>query len=118
MRPDRLPQPVKLGLYGLAVALLLYLTLAPSEALPDPGIGDKSQHGLAWAVLAGLGLALWPRRIAAVAVFALSLGVAIELLQGGLGLGREGDWTDLIADVAGIAAALVLFAGLRARMGS
>ena len=119
MRPDRLPLALRFGLYGLAVGVLLFLCLAPSDELP-PGaerIWDKAQHATAWLVLAGLGLAFWPERPRAIAAFALVLGAVVEVLQATMGLGRNGDWHDLVADVVGVGAALA-FAWLLRRLWS
>ncbi|WP_334160779.1 VanZ family protein [Phenylobacterium sp.] len=117
MRPSALPRPVRLGLYGGAVAVLLWLCLAPSETLPQPeGLSDKWEHTIAWFVLTASGLVLAPRRWRAIAGFALALGAAVEVLQATLGFGRHGDWRDLIADSLGVAAALGLFLPLRRRL--
>jgi VanZ family protein len=108
MLPHRLPRPVRLGLYALAVATLLWLCLAPSNELPQPGVGDKWQHGIAWLVLTATGVALSSWRPRAIAAFAFALGVAVEILQATMGMGRDGDWRDLLADTAGIAVGLAL----------
>jgi VanZ family protein len=113
MHPDRLPRPLRLALYAGAVAILLYLCLAPTTALPEAGLGDKWEHAVAWWVLAGLGLILAPRRPRAIGVFCLALGGAIELAQATMGFGRHGDWRDLAADALGVAAAYALAGGLR-----
>jgi VanZ family protein len=108
MLVTRLPRPVRLGLYALAVAILLWLCLAPSDELPQPGVGDKWQHGVAWLVLMLTGLTLSSWRPRAIAAFAFGLGVAVEILQATMGFGRDGDWRDLVADTAGIAVGLAL----------
>jgi hypothetical protein len=108
MLPHRLPRPVRLGLFALASAILLYLCLAPSGALPEPGIGDKWEHGLAWMVLVLTGLALGPRRPRAIVAYALALAVAVEVLQGLMGFGRDADWRDVLADALGVGAALAI----------
>jgi VanZ family protein len=110
---DRLPLSLKLGLYGLAVAILLYLTLAPSKALPTVNLWDKAEHAIAWAVLAGVGLILFPRHAVAIAVFALAFGVLVEVLQGALPFGRDMDWKDWVADAVGVAAAMLVFGLVR-----
>ncbi len=119
MRPDRLPSALRFGLYGLAVGVLLFLCLAPSDELPRGAerIWDKAQHATAWLVLVELGLAFWPGRPRAIAGFGLVLGAVVEVLQATMGLGRDGDWHDLIADVVGVAAALAVARLLR-RLGS
>jgi VanZ family protein len=110
---DRLPLALKLGLYGLASAILLYLTLAPSKAVPDVHLWDKAEHAIAWAVLAGVGLVLFPRAVLPIALFALGFGVLVEILQGALPFGRDADWKDWIADLVGVAAAVIVYLGWR-----
>lgn len=113
LRPDRLPAALRFALYGGAVAVLLYLTLAPGEALPATTLWDKAQHGLAWFVLTAIGLALWPGRPGRIGAFTLALGGLIEVLQSILPFGREGDLRDLLGDSVGIAAALLVWLALR-----
>jgi VanZ family protein len=110
---DRLPFAPRLGLYGLAVAILLYLCLAPSRSLPNSHLWDKAEHAIAWAVLAGVGVALFPQRPVSVVVFALGFGVLVEVLQAILPFGRDGDWKDWIADCVGVAAAMLAYAAIR-----
>ncbi|MGA0605870.1 VanZ family protein [Phenylobacterium sp. VNQ135] len=99
--------------YALACAAVLYVCLAPTEALPTVSVWDKAEHALTWAALTGLGLLFWPRRPLRVAAFAFAFGAAIEALQGTMGLGRSADTVDLLADGLGVAAALGVFALLR-----
>lgn len=114
MRPDRLPRPARLGVYALAVALVLYITLAPIEALPQPsGWDDKVEHTLTWAALTLLGLILSPRRAWQVPAFTLALGVVIEVLQTTMPFNRSGDWRDFVADSLGVAVAMGLWLGAR-----
>lgn len=117
LRPDRLPAGLRLAAYGAAVAVLLYLTQAPSADLPHETLWDKAEHALAWLVLAGIGLAFWPRRPARVAGFAAFIGVLVEVLQATLPFGRDGDARDLLADSVGILAALAIWAALRGLAG-
>ena len=107
--PWRWPQRLRRGAYAAAVAMLLYLCLAPSQDLPKVSLWDKAEHGLAWCVLAGLGLIFWPERPARVATFAVAFGGLVEVLQGVLPVGRDADWRDWVADGVGVAAALVLW---------
>lgn len=117
LAPWRLPRPARLGLYGGAVAVLLWLCLAPSETLPQPeGLSDKWEHGIAWFVLTATGLLLAPRRWRAIVAFALALGAGVEILQATLGFGRHGDWRDLVADSLGVGVALALWLPIRDRL--
>jgi VanZ family protein len=110
---DRLPLPARLGLYGAATAVLLYLTLAPSQALPKVQVWDKAEHAIAWAVLTGVGLVLFRRWTWRIAGFALAVGALVEVLQGLMPLGRDADWKDWAADLVGVAAAVAAAALVR-----
>lgn len=107
MLPSRLPRPLRLALYAVATAILLYLCLAPSRDLPSVNLWDKEEHATAWLVLTATGLALSPHRPRAIALFAFGLGVFVELAQALMGLGRDADWHDLAADCVGIVAAFL-----------
>jgi VanZ family protein len=109
MLPARLPRPLRLTLYALASAVLLYLCLAPREELPQEGLGDKPEHAIAWFVLTLSGYVLAPRRARAIPAYALALGVIVEVLQATMGLGRNGDLRDLVADTTGTLAAVAVF---------
>ena len=109
--PQRLPRPLRLALYAGASGVLLYLTLAPSKEVPGVGlVWDKAEHAASWAVLTGLGLILSTHRRWAIGVYAFFLGAAIEVAQANMGLGRDGDWRDLVSDCIGIAAAYLIWA--------
>jgi VanZ family protein len=113
----RLPTAVRAGVFALASGLILYASLSPSDALPSVNVWDKAQHALTWGGLTLLGLAFWPGRRWAVAVYALALGLVVEVGQATMGLGRMGDLADLVADAVGIGAALGAWALLRRRRG-
>ena len=109
MLPSRFPRRVRLGLYALAVAILLVLCLTPSQDLPDPGTGDRFEHMAAWFVLTLTGFVLAPRRRLAIPAFALAFGVVIEILQAVTPFGRHADPRDLVADVVGVVLASALW---------
>jgi len=113
LRPDRLPAAVRLIAYGFAVAVLLYLTLAPGEDLPPTHVWDKAQHAISWFVLTAIGLAFWPTRPARIGAFVLLLGVLVEVLQAVLPFGRDGDVRDLLGDAVGVLPALLIWLALR-----
>jgi VanZ family protein len=108
--PYRLPRPLRLALYALATAILLYLCLAPSKDLPKVNLWDKEEHAVAWLVLTLTGLALSPWRPRAIAAFAFGVGAFVEIAQWAMGFGRDADWHDLAADCVGIVVAFILYA--------
>ena len=107
MLASHLPRPLRLALYGLATAILLYLCLAPSKNLPKINLWDKEEHAIAWLVLTLTGLILSPHRPRAIALFAFGLGVFVELAQWAMGFGRDADWHDVAADSLGITGAFL-----------
>lgn len=113
LAPWRLPLLVRAAGYGTAVAILLFLCLAPEHELPKVSVWDKAEHAYAWFVLAATGLALWPWRPGRIAGFAIALGGLVEVLQGVMDLGRDSDWRDWVADSIGVAAALLVWALVR-----
>ena len=113
-----LPRPVRLAIYALAVTIVLYMCLAPSKDVPGEGlVWDKAAHALTWAILAGSGYVLAPRRLRAITVFAIGLGAAIEVAQATMGFGRDGDWRDLAADTIGVTVALGVYLLVRRLLG-
>ena len=111
MLPAQFPRPFRIGLFALATTILLAMCVLPQRNLPDAGLGDKSEHAIAWFVLTTTGYLLAPNRRWAIPGFAFAFGVVIELLQANMGYGRHGDWRDLVMDTLGIAAAVLLFVG-------
>jgi VanZ family protein len=114
LKPHQLPIALRLAGYAVAVTVLLYMTLAPSKDLPNPNIWDKAEHAISWMVLAGIGLSFWPHRPGRIAALSMLVGVLVEVLQSALPFGRDGDVRDLLGDGAGVAAALVVWAVVRA----
>ncbi|MFN3521237.1 MAG: hypothetical protein ACK4YQ_03235 [Phenylobacterium sp.] len=116
MSPERLPLLPRIVTFGFAVTVLLWLSLVPSSALPRSiTFWDKAEHALAYLVLTGLGLLLFPRRPLALIGGVLVLGVGLELLQAATQLGRQGDWRDVVANATGVAAAAVAVGAFRRR---
>jgi VanZ family protein len=110
----RVPRPVRVGAYATACALVLYMTLAPGHDVPGVGlVWDKAEHAISWAVLTGAGLLLSTKRRWAIGVFAFGFGAVIEVLQATMGLGRDGDWHDLLADSVGIVMAYAAWWAMR-----
>jgi VanZ family protein len=93
-------------------AMVLYITvscLEPARYVPNLHLWDKAEHALAF-----FGMSVWfgglarRSRYPAIAVLMLVFGGAIELAQGLMGLGRDADVMDWVADSVGITVALSL----------
>ncbi len=113
MLPSHLPRPLRIALYAVAVCILLYMCLAPSDGLPRVKLWDKEEHAISWFVLTASGLILSPRRPRAIATFALAFGVFVEIVQGLMGFGRDADIHDVFADSIGIVAAFIPYVLIR-----
>ena len=69
--------------FGIGVALVIYLSLAPGPDLPNVQMSDKWGHIIAYAMLMtafGVGSPNWRRGIAG-AVAIIVLGIVLEGLQ-------------------------------------
>jgi VanZ family protein len=94
----------------LLVAVVLSGSLVPGDMVEDAVVwNDKVTHALAYA-----GLTLWftgifPRhRHGWVLLAMFLLGATIEVLQGSMSFGRQGDFADLLANTTGIAFGFLL----------
>jgi len=114
LAPAHFPRHVRLGLYALASGILLAMCLVPQDELPQPGIGDKPEHAIAWFVLTVTGYVLAPRRRWAIPAYAVAFGVLVEVLQGLMGFGRDADWRDVVGDSVGVAAGVAGYFAVRA----
>lgn len=95
---------------ALVLVVLLALMLAPGGTLNTEGlIWDKAAHFIAF------GLILWslgvlfrrlPRTWAA--LIAIAIGAGVEVVQGHIG--RDPSWGDFLADILGVATALLIWA--------
>jgi len=95
----------------ILVAAVLTLSLLPGADLPIQGFNDKLNHALGFFAMTAWFCGLYPRRrwiLVCGAMFAL--GLLIEVLQGWMAVGRTAELPDVAADIAGIAAALVISA--------
>lgn len=107
---DRLLSPRLLRpLFWLMAMVALTMALLPKPPhTPFDQFGDKFEHMLAFASLAGVGAFAWPRIQALRLLLALStFGAAIEVLQAIPMLHRDSDWHDWLADT--VAALVALF---------
>jgi VanZ family protein len=107
----RVDAPHRTGLWwtlGWAMVLfILYATLAPSRFVPETHLNDKVEHGAAF-----FGMTFWfgglvrRSRFWLLGALMSGLGAAIEVAQGTMGLGRDMDINDWIADTYGVVLAL------------
>ncbi len=101
-------------LLGLALVVVAWQSLVPSDQAMVQTSADKLGHGIAYLVLGFLAaLALRRGRPAAAWAGLLGFGLAIEVAQG-LGGTRSFEWLDLLADAVGAWLGIVL--GLRLRL--
>lgn len=98
---------------GLAMALAIVVaSLLPSTSLPSVQVWDKFEHAIAYFALAAwFGGIVRPDRYLGLALALLALGIAVEISQQAMGLGRTADLRDVLANACGIA--LGLFIALR-----
>ncbi|MBG6076385.1 VanZ family protein [Polaromonas sp. CG_9.11] len=88
--------------FGICVLAVLVLALMPMD-VPVPNTGwDKSNHLLAFSVMALLGRRAYPGRTLTVLAGLLAYGALIEVLQS-FTPSRSADWHDLVADAVGLA---------------
>jgi len=87
--------------FSVCLAVVLALSLMPQPTPVPPTVWDKTDHAMAFAVLAMLGCWSYPERKPAVLLGLLAYGGLIELLQGLAGY-RIADMVDVLADAVGV----------------
>ena len=87
--------------FVLCAFSVLVLALLPAPPRLFTTGWDKSNHLLAFSVMAWLGLRAFPRRVLWVLAGLLAYGVLIEILQSFTPT-RSAEWLDLLADALGI----------------
>lgn len=109
-----IPRPIRLAVFVIACGVILYLSLAPTTAIPSVSLSDKIEHSLAYLGLSLLGVWAFPTRIRRVAVGLVLGGVGVEFAQAAMGWGRQGDPLDALANTLGVAVGvgLALLIGL------
>jgi len=115
----RLPHPIFVLGYVLAMSAVVALSLMPSPDLPGPEGADKAAHLIAYGAITlcgGLGFRSWDTRILAAST-AIGLGIFLEFAQAAW-FARQGSVWDAAANGLGailglIAAAVVLQALMR-----
>ena len=111
----RLPVGLRAAALTVCVGVILWLSLSPLDELPKVSLWDKAEHAIAYATFTAIGLILFPRQPRRLVAGAMALGIVIEVLQAVMGLGRQGDWRDAVANAAG-AFGVLLAAGLVRRL--
>ena len=94
-----------LGLWVLAILVVIAVCLLPSPALPPlPDNSDKVEHLLAYFFLAAVAVQLFAERRALwiVAIGLVALGIGIEVAQGLLTTTRAADPRDAVANTLGV----------------
>ena len=99
-------------IWALAMLAVTVLALLPIEHLQLPVFDwwDKAQHALAFVVLTGGALLLWPGASAQVVIGMIAFGAGIELAQWAVGW-RFAEWSDRAADTVGVVGAWLLVRG-------
>ena len=93
----------------MLVLVVLYFCLEPPGQDGVFLVPDKLSHALAFFGLTAWFAALVERRhYAVVAIVMLGLGIAIELLQDWMSLGRTAEVADVYADALGVLAGVVV----------
>lgn len=105
------PRPLRVALFALACAVVAWASLTPVQALPTVDLWDKAEHAAAYLGLALLGA--WSFRAAPVLAGLILFGIGVEVLQAVMGLGRQGDALDAVANTLGVVAGLVLATAAR-----
>ena len=108
------PAPLRIALFAVACAVIAWLSLSPTDALPQGlTFWDKAEHAIAYLTLALLGAWAFPGRLGRLAIGLFLGGVGVEILQSTMGLGRQGDGWDAVANSTGIAVGLGVAMALR-----
>jgi VanZ family protein len=93
----------------ILAAFIAFVCLLPGKDLPDIHLWDKLEHGVAFAALAlWFGCVVVRRDILWLGIGLVVFGGLIEILQGWMGLGRDADVRDLLADALGITLGLLM----------
>src|ERR1044072_5150038 len=67
--------------FAAALGLTMVMALVPLPPELPVALSDKTQHAIAFAILAGLGACAWPSRLVQIAVVLIIIGGLIEILQ-------------------------------------
>lgn len=108
LKPLRRPR-LWLGLWCIAIVIVVVLSLIPTPQLALPSGSDKIEHVLAYFVLAASAVQLFATRAALlrVGLGLVVMGIALELAQDTLTSYRMMDAADALANALGVAIGLV-----------
>jgi VanZ family protein len=105
--PLRYPRLWLVGGWAL-IAFAVLASLSPTQNLPDLGTSDKLEHLTAYALMTLWFSGIYPRsRYIVIGMGMFVLGALIEWAQGSMGLGRQADIHDMLANTTGILAGLM-----------
>ena len=96
--------------FVLCVFCVLVLALVPAPPRLFTTGWDKSNHLLAFSVMAWLGARAFPQRMVLVLLGLLAYGALIEILQSFTPT-RSAEWLDLLADALGILVGWLIVSG-------
>ncbi|MET0292703.1 MAG: VanZ family protein [Steroidobacteraceae bacterium] len=88
----------------LMVGIIVFFSLIPAQKLPQLGVSDKIEHAVAYLLLG-----FWFASVIArwdyfyVLLGLIALGGTVEIAQGLMGLGRQADIRDMVANTIGAA---------------
>ena len=117
--PSRTPRRLPMAVFVGATLVLLTATHWPQPSLPPMPGGDKTIHVLAYLVWGLTACGAVPRGTSrgasalVVGVGGAVLGAVDEVTQGIPGINRSPDFLDWVADCAGVATAIGVWAGVR-----
>lgn len=100
-----------LGLWGLAIAIVIVVSLLPAPELPKvPPGGDKLEHFLAYCLLSFAAVQLFATRSALLraGLGLVALGIALEIAQGVFTSTRQMDAQDALANTLGVLGGLAM----------
>ncbi|HEX6860853.1 MAG TPA: hypothetical protein VF138_11725 [Caulobacteraceae bacterium] len=98
---------IRFVIFGVAASVVAWLSLIPRTELPKTGVSDKWEHLVVYALLTLVGAWTYRSRAGLGAVL-VGYGVVLEILQGVMGLGRQADVVDALANSLGVVIGLSL----------
>jgi VanZ family protein len=93
----------------LLIGLAVIASLSPARDLPHVSGGDKMHHFIAYFSMTLWFAGIYPRsQYVWIGIAMVALGALIEGAQGAMGLGRQADLRDIVANTSGVTVALIL----------